>query len=355
MLTITEYLKEILEEFEKHCDEGTQGMQELTMKGLKNNSPRHMSDESSIYSNPTRQQLYLLKYAYAYGFEYLSMCNEFIEDFADKEEISVVSLGCGTMLDYWALAYMLDEKKISRPAVKYLGIDAIKWNHSMETKVRDKDKKTFHFSQESFENFFKRQDNEFNTYDVYFFPKSISEFSDNKSGMSDMEMMLNHLSEIKKDTIYFCISLRKGKKGVPNEDVGKVQKIINKLEEEKTGFRAINVKCITDTEKTINKLKEKGLHVKDIELIRLGKGQSGKDKNIWDTETAEKIGGYPRISEDDPMILYIQNLKAKCVHNSQKKDMLCAGCAYHPCEINKEKTMKKTKYICDLIIKFERS
>lgn len=355
MLTITEYLKEIFEEFKKHCDEGTQNMWELTMRSLKNNSPRLPSDGASIYSNPIKQQLYLLKYAYVYGFEYLSMCNEFIEDFADKEEISVVSLGCGTMLDYWALAYMLDERKLSRPVIKYLGIDAVKWNHSLEAEARDKDKKTVQFSQESFERFFQRPDSEFHTYDVYFFPKSISEFSDKKvkdNKISDMEMMLNHLSGIKKDRVYFCISLRKSQTGISTEDVRKVQKIIDKLEE--TGFRAQSVKCITDTEKTVEKLKEKGLRVEDVTFIRLGKRQSNEDKKIGDTEVAKKIGGYPQFPQDDPIILYIQSLKTKCVYNSSGEDNLCEGCPYFPCGIEQEQTMKKTKYICDLIIKFER-
>lgn len=346
MITITEYLKEIFEKFEEHCNEGTESMWKLKfcMEQLKKNNPKLHSDGTSIYSNPTVQQLYLLKYAYTYGFEYLSMCNEFIEDFADKDEISVVSLGCGTMLDYWALACMLDERKISRPVVKYLGIDAIRWNHSLEIEARDRD--IIKFSQESFENFFEREDNEFNAHDVYFFPKSISEFPSN-----NMELMLNRLSEIEKDTIYFCISLRKNSR-VANDDVKKVHKIIDKLKQEKTGFRVKDVKCITDTEKTKDELKEKGLHVEDDKFIRLS-----KDKNISTTDVAKKVGGYPQISQDDPIIRYIQNLNAKCVHNSLEKDKLCEGCKEgkeHPCEMYKEQTMKNTTNICDLIIKFER-
>ena len=166
MLTITSYLKEIFEDFKKHCDEETQSMKELKdfMNGIKKNSPRNGADETtSIYNTSAKLQLYLLKYAYAYGFEYLAMCNEFIKDFADKEEISVVSLGCGTMLEYWALANVLNmrekdeadkgeaEKKVFWPIVKYLGVDAIKWNYSMETEERDRDR--VKFSQESFEHF----------------------------------------------------------------------------------------------------------------------------------------------------------------------------------------------------------
>lgn len=355
MLTIMEYLEEVLEEFKERCDKGTQDMHKLSLKSLQKNSPRLRPGEPSIYDDPAWQELYLLKYAYAYGFEYLSVCNEFINDFADKDEISVVSLGCGTMLDYWALSYMLEEKEISRPAVRYLGIDAVKWGHSLETAARDKDK--IKFSQESFSDFFKRQDNGFNDYDVYFFPKSISEFSDEEDGMSDMKLLLGHLSEMKKDTIYFCISLRK-KNEISNDDIGKAKKIIDRLEEEKTGFRVKNVICITDTEKTKEKVR-KGLCMEgddrfEKRLLDEKRKKADSEKNIWNTPVAENIGGYPELSEDNPIISYVNELNKKCVYNSQKKDKPCEGCEYNSCKINRERAMKKAKYICDLIITFER-
>ena len=55
------------------------------------------------------------------------------------------------MLEYWALANVLNmrekveadkseaSRKVCRPAVKYLGIDAIKWNYSMEKEAGDRD------------------------------------------------------------------------------------------------------------------------------------------------------------------------------------------------------------------------
>ena len=343
MLTITEYLKGICEKFEEHRNEGTESMRggKSGTDQLKNRDPRLKSDGSSLYSDLAFQQLYLLKYAYEYGFEYLSMCNEVIEDFADKEQISVVSLGCGTMLDYWALACTLDEREISRPVIKYHGIDAIKWDHSLGAEVRDKDKKTFKFSQESFKNFFERQDNRFNTYDIYFFPKSISEFSKN-----DMELMLNNLSEMEKNTIYFCISLRKAKKGVSNSDVKRVQDMMDKLEEEKTGFRVKEFKCMAATKTTVDQLKEQGLRVevekndesiwsskdgdpKRLDLIRLG-----AKKYIWETDVAQNVGGYPEIPEE--LLYYIEKLRKEQAIGKE------------------EQAIRRTTYICDLIIKFER-
>lgn len=352
MLTITEYLNEIFENFKEHCDKGTESMWKLVSKGKTGkNAARLGSDGSSVYSEQRFQQLYLLKYAYEYFFEYLSMYNTFIEDFADREEISVVSLGCGTMLDYWALAYVLDKKNMSRPVVKYHGIDAIEWNPGLKIDARDKGNETFKFFPEPFEIFFKKTDNEFHTHDIYFLPKSISEFN-TEDEKNEIEMMMDNLSETEKDTIYFCISLIKGKKSV--NDVGKVQKIIESLENEKMGFRVQYVKCITDTKETVDKI-EKELHVeKNVEPILLGKKKSGNAKKIWETDILKDIGGYPKIPEDDPISAYIKELNTKCKHRSPEKDTPCNGCAHFPCDIWKEKRMARTIYPCDLIIKFQR-
>lgn len=59
MQTITKYLENIFEAFKNHCDEGTQSMKELKdfMNGIKSNSPRKGSDETtSIYNTQTKQQ-----------------------------------------------------------------------------------------------------------------------------------------------------------------------------------------------------------------------------------------------------------------------------------------------------------
>lgn len=355
MITITEYLERIFDEFKEQCNKGNEGTE--SMQGLKDYSPRLKSDGSSIYSNQTYQQQYLLKYAYAYGFEYLSMCNELIKDFADKKEISVVSLGCGTMLDYWALVNMLYKRNLSQPIVKYHGIDAVKWNHSLDAKAIGKDEKNYKFSQESFEKFFNEPDNEFDTHDVYFFPKSISEFSNKKekTEKSDMETLLENLSKIEKETIYFCIALRKKEK-VDKSDVKKVQKIIDKMEKE-TDFHVKEVKCITNKEKTIGELKEKGLCVEDVKFIPLGdEKRSEKKKYVYDEDVAKTIGGYPPYPQDieDSMPQYIKILQKTCVHSTPKEVNPCKECRDFNCALREANAMKKTSYICDLIIKFER-
>ena len=55
------------------------------------------------------------------------------------------------------------------------------------------------------------------------------------------------------------------------------------------------------------------------------------------------------------MNTYIKALNKKCVHRSSQ-DKPGEGCKIGdvPCEMNREQRMTNTKYICDLIIKFER-
>lgn len=164
---------------------------------------------------------------------------------------------------------------------------------------------------------------------------------------------MKNLSKIKKenDSIYFCITLRKNN-DIDGGDVRTVQKIIDKMEE--SGFGVREVKCITDTENTIEALKKEGLrNIEDLKnkdiLIRLG-----ANRKISATDIAKSLD-YDNISYDDPVNNYIKNLNKLCEHNPQKGQR-CDGCKKSdaPCKMSEEQRMTSTKFICDLIIKFER-
>lgn len=57
------------------------------------------------YSNIHVQQLYLLRYAYAYAFEYKQMYEYLFKRYSVGTPIHVMSIGCGNMIDYWSLAH----------------------------------------------------------------------------------------------------------------------------------------------------------------------------------------------------------------------------------------------------------
>ena len=96
MFTINDYLDDILEEFEDYVHSG------IRLCDLK--SVHFDAGKIPDYSNIHVQQLYLLRYAYAYSFEYKCMYRTLLDRTNFRKNISVTSIGCGSMLDYWALA-----------------------------------------------------------------------------------------------------------------------------------------------------------------------------------------------------------------------------------------------------------
>jgi len=134
------------------------------------------------------QQLYLLRYAFSYAFEYKNMFDNLFarEKFADR--IEVASIGCGNMIDYWALVEALREVNNA----------ANIFEHTSQL-----------------------------VSNIYIFPKSISEFSD-----KDFEKICEgfRTKEIVNDKIYILISIRSDE-GSMDRDMGRSEKIISAIRE----------------------------------------------------------------------------------------------------------------------------
>lgn len=212
MIGITEYIEQIYKDFSKYYDEG-HSMCEL--KGL-----TFEAGSLPDYSNIRIQQLYLLRYAFAYSFEYSCIYDNIIKNFKGKSGIKVASIGCGTMIDYWSLIYTLKKHRMQECSVCYVGVDEIDWNYKMNHRKNDK----VSFRLENIKSAFANNTKFIS--DIYFFPKSISEFND-----MEMTVMTEALAEkpIEKDIIYFCISIRSNQ-GSMNRDMEKTEKIIRALE-----------------------------------------------------------------------------------------------------------------------------
>ena len=146
------------------------------------------------YTDINIQQLYLLRYAYAYAFEYKYMYKHLLRRFPRFRSIEVSSIGCGSMIDYWALSRVI-EKPCS---IRYRGVDTIKWFYQFPIRTND----SVEFYHENALDFFNQ---EILSSDIYIFPKSISEFSQN-----EVEQIASHFTadSIIKDQVHFMFSLR---------------------------------------------------------------------------------------------------------------------------------------------------
>jgi len=147
------------------------------------------------YSGKHVQQLYLLRYAYAYAFEYKSIYRKLWSRMQHNNSIKVTSIGCGALIDYWSLAHVVNDDC----EITYCGIDAVDWSYKFPR--RKKDNVTYAIGN-AIELLGRSPC--FSS-DVYVFPKSISEFS-----VLDVQKLSTYFSadSLTKDTVHFVITLR---------------------------------------------------------------------------------------------------------------------------------------------------
>lgn len=217
MIDITEYLENIYNDFAKYAD-GSNFLCDLK-------SLTFEAGDVPDYRNKNIQQLYLLRYAFAYAFEYKFMYDEVISKMGNPAKIGVTSIGCGVMLDYWSLVNALKSKKNKDCEIKYVGIDKIEWKYKMKPRRRDK----FYFLERNAIDYFNN--NEKFVSDIYFFPKSISEFS-----LNDVSIMARNLSTkpIEKERLFLCISLRSDQ-GSMERDMEKSRMLVSAFK--KNGYK----------------------------------------------------------------------------------------------------------------------
>ena len=217
MISITNYLENIYEDFKDEIDTG-KCLCEL--KDL-----RFDSNSIPDYSNVQIQRLYLLRYAFAYGFEYSCIYSKALSRLGNPTNVSVASIGCGNYLDYWSLVKTIEEKKKINCSVRYVGIDQIDWNYKFEKRPQDE----LIFNKGDAVQLFQKSKQFIS--DIYFFPKSISEFSN-----AEMKIITDNLKSkpIIKDKIILCFSIRANEYS-RDSDMAKTNQIIQAFEE--NGYR----------------------------------------------------------------------------------------------------------------------
>jgi hypothetical protein len=169
---------------------------------------------SPDYTQEKNQQLYLLRYFPAYLTEYKYLYKKIIED-THLESINVLSIGCGSFIDFYGLIFAIKFYSVYLPyiPVKYIGIDVIDWKYK-----DDFSNQKVSFVCDSIENF--RLNNPDDT-NVLIFPKSLSELSDD---VLDSFISNISITEFISKRIYVISSVMN--KGFTADEV-KCKKIIN--------------------------------------------------------------------------------------------------------------------------------
>lgn len=208
MISIKKYISIIYDDFKDYVDKNDKL---CILKSL-----NYQAGQKPDYSNEHIQQLYLLRYVFSYAFEYKSMFNSLFAEEKFKDSIEVASIGCGNMIDYWGLVEALGEIKSTECRIKYKGIDTIDWCYKIEAREGDE----VSFTKANAAKVFTKAEALIS--DVYIFPKSISEFS-NEEFQEICEGFKN--KEVLKDKVHILISLRTDQ-GSMDRDMERSEKLI---------------------------------------------------------------------------------------------------------------------------------
>lgn len=212
MMNMSNYLEKIYTEFETNIA----SLDCLCKLGSLN----YCSLEFPNYNDVLIQQLYLLKYAYGYTYEYFLMYEQAMRELDVRDQVSVLSIGCGALIDYKSLKSLFPNK------ISYTGIDKVDWNYKAEIKMGDNVELVL---KTSAKDYFRRIP-QMNA-DIYMFPKSISELS-----MEEINEVAQHFGnkQNKKEKFCVCVSLR----NTPEhraEDMAKMEVIGRSIE--KNGYK----------------------------------------------------------------------------------------------------------------------
>ncbi len=167
------------------------------------------------YNNKLLQYVYNIRYSMAYAYEYKQLYIKLLERAKIQEKIEVVSLGCGSFIDLWALQQVIP--KTCR--IIYHGVDLVNW----ERKFNCERKNEATFDQISAAEYMAGCDEL--TADAYIFPKSISELDE-----AEMQCICETIRDkrIKKNEVHFLFSMRENS-GSLERDLGKTRMLYDTM------------------------------------------------------------------------------------------------------------------------------
>lgn len=192
------------------------------------------------YDDPHIQQLYALRYMYAYGYEYLEMFRRLLAAQDIPPVVKILSIGCGNGVDYWAFREAwLDREDGSR--IKYTGLDQADWRMRWGVAYMDSARMKFknasvEYHQGDAVRFL--QENPVLEYSIIIFPKSISEFSEDgftklcqafATAKFQFRMGNGRIRNTRK--VHFLISLRKKEDAVSMVDKLRSDRIAAAMEQ----------------------------------------------------------------------------------------------------------------------------
>lgn len=211
------YLHDQYQSFERYYNDHrteTDFIEELRSLNYERQDDVDGQEFAEIYSKRYIQELYALRYMYAYAYEYREIFRRLLNEQQLSGVINVLSVGCGYGVDYWALreALVENDNEENRVFVKYTGIDEIHWFKRWGQDYLNMLPGNIEYREEDAVEYFRGAVKL--PYNVIVFPKSISEFSEDEfaticDALRRVEFKYESRgNEYETKKIHFLISLR---------------------------------------------------------------------------------------------------------------------------------------------------
>ncbi len=180
-------------------------------------------DYPNEYADYWNQACYVLRYIYAYSYEYFRMYLDMFSNEVLGRYINVLSLGCGTMVDAWSLQEAIRFRR-KNTAVSYIGVDMNRWGNNYEPKVAPSIIKKHMHKRKAGDYLINQSILDF---DILVFPKSIGDIYRDPDDFEKIVYALK-TKDVKKDSFYIAFSFV-NYKDEKNMDAPKIDKIISSL------------------------------------------------------------------------------------------------------------------------------
>ena len=168
--------------------------------------------DGTDYSREEAQALYLLRYLYGYAYEYKQLYLSVLDQMKPwGKRLSVTSIGCGSLVDYWSLRAALSSRPGAAEGVDYTGVDLSVWSRKFRIRAAEGDRAEF-VRADAAAYLREQAASGGEASDIYIFPKSIGEFDGRKTvGGTVLEAIRDGLRDIlrasSKDRVWMLFSL----------------------------------------------------------------------------------------------------------------------------------------------------
>lgn len=179
---------------------------------------------ANLYSVNYIQDWYVLRYMYAYAYEYKGMFTRLLTEQSLPGVIDILSIGCGNGIDYWSLreaeqSIIDNNAESERYTIKYTGLDEVNWcdqwsSNGGNYEIYSSREQIVNYEPINAVDYLENAD--MLPYNVIIFPKSISEFDKDEFaricdvlGTKEFKFESGRGRVYDRNEVHFLISIRK--------------------------------------------------------------------------------------------------------------------------------------------------